>query len=54
MRVFALTGGELFIIAFIIGAILSARYWPSLGERLVLLLGRHPPASKTKDGNDNP
>ncbi|HYO94132.1 MAG TPA: hypothetical protein VER33_06455 [Polyangiaceae bacterium] len=51
---FALTGGELFIIAFIIAAILSARYWPTFGERLVLLLGRHPPASKAKDGSDNP
>lgn len=33
-----LTGGEMFVIAFIVAAILSARFWPKLGERLVLML----------------
>lgn len=35
-----LTGGEIFVIAFIVGAILSARFWPLLGERLVALFAR--------------
>lgn len=36
---FGYTGGEIFIIAFIVVAILTARFWPVLGERLVLLFG---------------
>jgi hypothetical protein len=35
---FGFNGGELFIILFIVVAILSARFWPALGERIVLLL----------------
>lgn len=41
-----LTGGELFVIGFIVLAILTARFWPILGERIALFLGgesRKPP-----------
>jgi len=34
-----LTFGEFFVIAFIVSAILTARFWPALGERLAVLLG---------------
>jgi len=34
--VLGLSFGELFVIGFIVVAILSARYWPLLGERAAL------------------
>jgi hypothetical protein len=42
---FGYSGGELFITLFIVIAILTARFWPALGEKIVLLLsggGRRP------------
>ncbi|MGC4091465.1 MAG: hypothetical protein QM756_27020 [Polyangiaceae bacterium] len=35
---FGMNGGELGLVAFIVAAILSARYWPKIGERVALLL----------------
>lgn len=37
---FGLNGGELGLIIFIVAAILSARYWPKMGERIALSLTR--------------
>jgi hypothetical protein len=38
--VFGLNGGELGLVIFIVAAILSARYWPKMGERIALSLTR--------------
>jgi hypothetical protein len=38
-----LTFGEVFVIAFIVSTILTARFWPVLGERIALLLGGEGP-----------
>jgi hypothetical protein len=38
--VFGLTGGELGLVTFIVAAILSARYWPRLGEWVAKRLER--------------
>ena len=45
----SLTGGELFIVAFVTIAVLSARFWPELGARLAERLagpGRKPDRRK--------
>ena len=34
---FGLTHGELFIVTFVVVAVVSARYWPKLGERAALM-----------------
>jgi hypothetical protein len=34
-----LTLGEATIVVFVIAAVLSARFWPRLGERLAVRLG---------------
>lgn len=42
---FDLTAGELFVTGFILLAILTARFWPVLGEQVALILsgeGRNP------------
>ncbi len=39
MRVFGLSGGEIFIVAFVTIAVVSARYWPAVGERVAVRLG---------------
>jgi hypothetical protein len=36
--VFGLSGGEIFIVTFVTVAVISARYWPALGERIALRL----------------
>jgi len=41
-----LTPGEFGLVAFIVFAIVTARYWPSVGERIALKLS---PADKAKD-----
>lgn len=46
---FALSHGELFIVAFVVIAVVSARYWPRLGERLALMLAGKTPAPADKD-----
>ena len=33
---FGLNGGEFALVAFIVAAILTARYWPRIGERVAL------------------
>jgi hypothetical protein len=35
---FGMTHGELFIVTFVVVAVVSARYWPKLGERIALML----------------
>ena len=37
-RVLGLTHGELFLVTFITVAVVTARYWPLLGERVALWL----------------
>jgi hypothetical protein len=37
--VFGLNGGEWFIVAFVTVMVVSARYWPALGERIGVRLG---------------
>jgi len=37
--VFGLSGGEIFIVAFVTIAVVSARYWPAMGERIAVRLG---------------
>ena len=36
---FGLSGGEIFIVAFVTIAVVSARYWPAVGERVAVRLG---------------
>jgi hypothetical protein len=38
--VLGLTFGELFLLTFIVGTILSARYWPRLGEWVLRRIAR--------------
>jgi hypothetical protein len=38
-ELFGLSGGEFFIVAFVTIAVVSARYWPVLGERILVRLG---------------
>ena len=33
-----MSGGELFIVVFVTAMVVSARYWPALGERIALRL----------------
>ena len=35
---FGLTGGELFVIAFVVIAVVSASWWPRLGEAIMARL----------------
>jgi hypothetical protein len=37
-----LTGGELFVVAFIFVAVVSASWWPRAGERIALALSGKP------------
>lgn len=38
---FGLTGGELFVVSFILISVVSAELWPALGERLsVWMMGK--------------
>jgi hypothetical protein len=38
--VLGLTGGELFVVGFVVFLVVSARFWPMLGERAAHALGR--------------
>ena len=40
MAVLGLTGGELFVIGFVVFLVVSARFWPMLGERVAQALSR--------------
>ena len=51
---FGLTYGEFFVIAFCVIAVLSARYWPMLGERIAVFLAGKPPAAGGTGGNGDP
>ncbi|HEX3777712.1 MAG TPA: hypothetical protein VHV51_24755 [Polyangiaceae bacterium] len=44
---FGLSGGEIFIVAFVTVAVVSARYWPALGERIAVRLSRAETTSET-------
>jgi hypothetical protein len=44
-----LTAGELFVVAFITLAVLSAGWWPRLGEALMVALSGTNGASGTRD-----
>jgi len=39
-EVLGLTGGELFVIGFVVFLVVSARFWPMLGERTAQALSR--------------
>lgn len=41
LAVFGMTHGELGLVAFIVAAILTARYWPRMGEWVAKRLERH-------------
>gem|GEM_PF-1400599 len=45
--VFGLNGGEWFIVAFVTVMVVSARYWPALGERIALRLSSASPEAGT-------
>lgn len=47
---FGLTGGESFVVAFIVVAIVTAPWWPRLGERLVA----GPPPDPSEDPGEPP
>jgi hypothetical protein len=48
-RVIVLTGGELFVVAFIVVAVVSAPWWPKLGEFvLTTLLGKGKPPERPR------
>jgi hypothetical protein len=48
---FHLTAGELFVVVFITVAVVSAPWWPRLGELLATMLsGQRPP---TRDSGSN-
>jgi hypothetical protein len=48
---FGLTHGELFIVTFVVFAVVSARFWPKLGERIALMAAGRPvpPPGKEPD-----
>lgn len=48
---FGLTHGELFVVTFCVLAVLSARYWPRMGERVALLLAGKPAESPDKNAD---
>ena len=37
-----LTSGELFLVLLLVGAVVSARFWPALGEAIAVRLGSRP------------
>jgi hypothetical protein len=48
-----LTAGELFVVAFITLAVLSAGWWPRLGEAfMVMVSGRGARSQSSDDGQD--
>ena len=47
---FGLTHGEWFVVAFCMIAVVSARYWPLLGERIALLVASKPPRAGQEHG----
>jgi len=53
MRVFGLSGGEIFIVAFVTIAVVSARYWPAMGERIAVRLGGGLGASSPAESSDS-
>jgi hypothetical protein len=38
-----MTFGEVFVVVFIFVAVVSAPYWPKLGEQLFVLFSKKPP-----------
>jgi hypothetical protein len=47
--VLGLTSGELFVIIFILVMVVSAPWWPALGEAIAMRI-----AGESKDGPDEP
>jgi hypothetical protein len=43
-----MTGGELFVVVFIVVAVVSAPWWPRLGGVIAIVLaGKRPPRSRS-------
>jgi hypothetical protein len=38
-----MTFGEVFVVVFLFAAVISAPYWPKLGERLFVLFSKQKP-----------
>ncbi|HEY4104045.1 MAG TPA: hypothetical protein VGM44_09145 [Polyangiaceae bacterium] len=51
---FGLSGGEIFIVAFVTVAVVSARYWPALGERIVVRLSGAESTRETDSAGKSP
>lgn len=52
LRMLGLTAGELTLVALLVFAVVSARYWPAAGARLAEKLGG--PGAATKDREPAP
>jgi hypothetical protein len=52
--VFGLTGGEFFIVAFVTVMVVSARYWPAIGERIAVRLSGEASESEPAAGQKPP
>jgi hypothetical protein len=52
--VFGLNFGESFLVIFITVAVVSARYWPLLGERIALRLSGHSTAHDDPSRSSTP
>jgi hypothetical protein len=50
---FGLSGGEVFIVAFVTVAVVSARYWPALGERIAVRLSGGSAAPGSEVGQES-
>jgi hypothetical protein len=46
---FGLTGGEIFVVVFIVCAVVSAPYWPRVGEMIALALVRKKEPSRGRE-----
>jgi hypothetical protein len=46
--VFGLSSGELFVVLFILIAVVSAPYWPRAGERIAAALSRDKPEQNNR------
>jgi hypothetical protein len=46
-----LTAGELTLVALLVFAVVSARFWPAAGARIAERLGGAPKSGRTNDGD---
>jgi hypothetical protein len=51
---FALTGGEIFILGFIVVAVVSWPWWPKVGESVAMLLAGDKPSGAPAADRDPP